>query len=158
MQAGSRVPVLLSAALIYEGKVAVGAVGIFTDLREQMRMEQSLAQAQEQLLAQERQAIIAELAGAAAHELNQPLTSVMGYAELLHASSASRRLRVQRRGGHHQRGRADGRDRPQDRQNHRVRNEVYVGKRESSTWTRRWRRSASRGATREGRSPTSDAK
>ena len=46
-------------------------------------MEQRLAQAQEQILAQERQAIIAELAGAAAHELNQPLTSVMGYAELL---------------------------------------------------------------------------
>ncbi len=46
-------------------------------------MEQRLAQAQEQIIAQERQAIIAELAGAAAHELNQPLTSVMGYAELL---------------------------------------------------------------------------
>jgi signal transduction histidine kinase len=46
-------------------------------------MEQRLAQAQEQILAQERQAIVAELAGAAAHELNQPLTSVMGYSELL---------------------------------------------------------------------------
>ena len=31
----------------------------------------------------EKQALIAELAGTAAHELNQPLTSVMGYAELL---------------------------------------------------------------------------
>jgi signal transduction histidine kinase len=46
-------------------------------------MEQRLAQAQQQILAQERQAIVAELAGAAAHELNQPLTSVMGYSELL---------------------------------------------------------------------------
>jgi signal transduction histidine kinase len=42
-----------------------------------------LAQAQQELRAREKQAIIAELAGAAAHELNQPLTSVMGYAELL---------------------------------------------------------------------------
>jgi PAS domain S-box-containing protein len=77
------VPVSMSAALIYEGGRAVGSVGIFTDLREKMRMEQRLAQAQEQINSQERQAIVAELAGAAAHELNQPLTSVMGYAELL---------------------------------------------------------------------------
>ncbi|MDP8998913.1 MAG: hypothetical protein M3O46_02250, partial [Myxococcota bacterium] len=80
---GERIPVSLSAALLYEEKVPVGSVGIFTDLREKMRMEQRLAHAQEQILAQERQAIVAELAGAAAHELNQPLTSVMGYAELL---------------------------------------------------------------------------
>ena len=80
---GDRVPVSLSAALLYEEEQPVGSVGIFTDLREKMRMEQRLAQAQEQILTQERQAIVAELAGAAAHELNQPLTSVMGYAELL---------------------------------------------------------------------------
>lgn len=80
---GEHVPVSISAALIYEAGEAVGSVGIFTDLRERMRMEQRLAAAQEQIIQQERQAIIAELAGAAAHELNQPLTSVMGYAELL---------------------------------------------------------------------------
>jgi PAS domain S-box-containing protein len=87
---GERVPVSLSAALIYEGETPVGSVGIFTDLRERVRMEQRLAQAQEQILVQERQAIVAELAGAAAHELNQPLTSVMAYAELL-----KRRLEAQ---------------------------------------------------------------
>ncbi|WP_394847545.1 PAS domain S-box protein [Pendulispora brunnea] len=79
----NRVPVALSAAFLYEQETLVGSVGIFTDLREKVRMEQRLAQAQEQLLAQERQAIVAELAGAAAHELNQPLTSVMAYAELI---------------------------------------------------------------------------
>ena len=31
----------------------------------------------------EKQAVIAELAGTTAHELNQPLTSIMGYAELM---------------------------------------------------------------------------
>ena len=82
-KAGERVPVSLSAVLLQEGDVPVGSVGIFTDLRERIRMERRLAQAQEQILTQERQAIVAELAGAAAHELNQPLTSVMGYAELL---------------------------------------------------------------------------
>jgi PAS domain S-box-containing protein len=82
-EGGARVPVMVSAALLYEGRTPVGSVGIFTDLRERVRMEQRLAAAQEQILSQERQAIIAELAGAAAHELNQPLTSVMGYTELL---------------------------------------------------------------------------
>ena len=46
-------------------------------------MEARLSEAQEELRAREKQALIAELAGAAAHELNQPLTSVLGYAELL---------------------------------------------------------------------------
>lgn len=80
---GGTVPVSFSGALIHDGDTPVGSVGIFTDLREKMRMEQQLQQAQEQLLAQERQAIVAELAGAAAHELNQPLTSVLNYATLL---------------------------------------------------------------------------
>ncbi|AKV04682.1 sensory transduction histidine kinase [Labilithrix luteola] len=80
---GVTVPVSFSGALIHDGDTPVGSVGIFTDLREKMRMEQQLQQAQEQLLAQERQAIVAELAGAAAHELNQPLTSVLNYATLL---------------------------------------------------------------------------
>lgn len=80
---GSPVPVSFSGAFIFEGESVVGSVGIFTDLREKMRMEQQLQQAQEQILAQERQAIVAELAGAAAHELNQPLTSVLNYATLL---------------------------------------------------------------------------
>ncbi len=80
---GVAVPVSFAGALIMEGETPVGSVGIFTDLREKMRMEQRLQQAQEQILAQERQAIVAELAGAAAHELNQPLTSVRNYATLL---------------------------------------------------------------------------
>ena len=79
----TRVPVLLSAALILENGAPVGSVGIFTDLRERLQMEAKLTEAQEELRAREKQALIAELAGAAAHELNQPLTSVLGYAELI---------------------------------------------------------------------------
>jgi PAS domain S-box-containing protein len=81
--AGELVPISLSAALIQAADRPIGSVGIFTDLRERLRIEQRLAHAQEQLRIQEKQTIVAELAGAAAHELNQPLTSVMGYAELL---------------------------------------------------------------------------
>jgi PAS domain S-box-containing protein len=80
---GERVPVSLSAALIYDDAKPVASVGLFTDLRERLQMQERLAAAQQELRTREKQAIIAELAGAAAHELNQPLTSVMGYAELL---------------------------------------------------------------------------
>lgn len=86
---GAEIPVSFAGALIMEGDTPVGSVGVFTDLREKMQMEQRLQQAQEQLLAQERQAIVAELAGAAAHELNQPLTSVRNYATLLRRLLAS---------------------------------------------------------------------
>jgi PAS domain S-box-containing protein len=79
----SQIPVLLSAALILEDGSPVGSVGILTDLRDRIRMETRLTEAQEELRARETQAMIAELAGAAAHELNQPLTSVLGYAELI---------------------------------------------------------------------------
>lgn len=80
---GSRVPVSISAALIVDRGVPIGSVGVMTDLRDRLRMEASLAAAQEELRTREKQALIAELAGAAAHELNQPLTSVLGYAEII---------------------------------------------------------------------------
>ncbi|MFN7135697.1 MAG: PAS domain S-box protein, partial [Myxococcales bacterium] len=80
---GELVPVMMSAALILEGDKPVASVGIFSDLRERAKLEAKLSRAQERLQQAERQAVIVELAGTAAHELNQPLTSVMGYAELL---------------------------------------------------------------------------
>jgi PAS domain S-box-containing protein len=80
---GRRVPVKISASLISDGEKAVGSVGIFTDVREALRMEAELMKAQEDLREQEKGAAVAHLAGATAHELDQPLTSVIGYAELL---------------------------------------------------------------------------
>jgi len=81
---GERVPVSISAALVLddEGR-EIATVGIFSDQRERLRMEERLASAQEKLAVSEKQAVAVELAGAAAHELNQPLTSVMGYAQVL---------------------------------------------------------------------------
>src|SRR5690606_4763875 len=80
---GERIQVTLSASLVMDGDHPIGSVGIFTDIRERLAMEARLNQAQEELRSRERMAVVAELAGAAAHELNQPLTSVLGYAELL---------------------------------------------------------------------------
>ena len=80
---GEPIQVLLSASLVIDNGRPIGSVGIFTDIRDKLRMEARLSKAQEELRSREKQAIVAELAGAAAHELNQPLTSVIGYAELL---------------------------------------------------------------------------
>ncbi|HEY1557305.1 MAG TPA: PAS domain S-box protein [Kofleriaceae bacterium] len=80
---GETVPVSLTASIVYEGDREVATVGILADLRERIRMEQRLLDAQQKLQLSEKQALVAELAGAAAHELNQPLQSIMGYAQLI---------------------------------------------------------------------------
>ncbi len=85
---GALVPVNMTASIIYEGGREVATVGIFSDLRDRIRIEQRLLQAQEKLQITEKQALVAELAGTAAHELNQPLTSILGYAQLIQRQSA----------------------------------------------------------------------
>jgi PAS domain S-box-containing protein len=81
---GELIPVSISAALVLDGEGReIATVGIFSDLRERLNMEERLASAQEKLAVSEKQAVAIELAGAAAHELNQPLTSVMGYTQVL---------------------------------------------------------------------------
>ncbi len=84
---GELVPVNLTASIIYEDGREVASVGIFSDLRERIRIEQRLLHAQERLEMTKKQALVAELAGAAAHELNQPLTSILGYAQLIQRQS-----------------------------------------------------------------------
>jgi PAS domain S-box-containing protein len=80
---GERVPVMVSASLLTEGSEEIAWVAILVDQRERLSIEMRLTTAEEKLRESEKQALIAELAGAAAHELNQPLTSVLGYADLL---------------------------------------------------------------------------
>ncbi len=80
---GKEVPVSISASPIAGEGQEVGLVISIRDLSERVMMAESLAQAEEKLAETEKQVLIAELAGTTAHELNQPLTSIMGYAELL---------------------------------------------------------------------------
>ena len=84
---GERIPVQLSASLIYERGEPSAIVLVFADLRDRIRVEERLAEAQKKLAFNEKQGVLAELAGTAAHELNQPLTSMMAYAELLQRQS-----------------------------------------------------------------------
>jgi hypothetical protein len=86
----------MSASIIYEDGEEVATVGVFTDLRDRMAIERQLSEARDQLTKAERARVAAELAGMAAHELNQPLTSVLGYAEMLKARIPDTDTRLRR--------------------------------------------------------------
>jgi len=81
---GTQLPVDISASIILNAQgEEIATIGIFKDVRRDLKMEEQLLAATEDLERTRRQVVVAELAGAAAHELNQPLTSLLGYAELL---------------------------------------------------------------------------
>jgi PAS domain S-box-containing protein len=80
---GERVPVNMTASILYEGDREVATVGIVTDLRDRVQLERKLSDAEVRLEESKRNAVLMALAGTTAHELNQPLTSVLGFAELL---------------------------------------------------------------------------
>ena len=82
-KSGEKVPVNMTGSILYEGDREVATVGILRDLRERVQLERKLSDATLRLEKSERSAEMIALAGTAAHELNQPLTSVLGYAELL---------------------------------------------------------------------------
>ena len=80
---GDRTPVDLSAFAFGDPEEPKWIVCFLRDLRLQLKLEERLAHAQSQLEKGSRPVLLAELAGTVAHELNQPLTSIMGYADLL---------------------------------------------------------------------------
>jgi PAS domain S-box-containing protein len=82
-KSGEVIPVDLSAAIVTEEGREIATVGVFRDLREELQREAELRKTRERLEEAEKAAVVSELAGAAAHELNQPLTSVLGFSELL---------------------------------------------------------------------------
>lgn len=86
---GESLPIQISAAIIYDDGKPVATFGIFTDLREKLRTEERLAEVQQKLEVSERAAFIAELAGTAAHEMNQPLTSILACLQLLRKRGTS---------------------------------------------------------------------
>jgi len=75
-QNGEDIPVYISAAILYENGVEAGSMGVFTDLREKLRLEK-------QLLRSEKLSSLGKLSAGIAHEINQPLTGVLTFAHLL---------------------------------------------------------------------------
>ncbi len=87
-RSGEQVPVLLSAAEVHAADgMPIGTVGVFQDRRSELALRLRLEETTGQLIESEKRAATAEVAGAAAHELNQPLTAVMGILEMLELRS-----------------------------------------------------------------------
>lgn len=81
---GEIVPVRLSAAEVHAADgTPLATVGVFVDRRAELQLTSRLEETTEQLIATEKRASAMEVAGGAAHELNQPLTAVMGTIEML---------------------------------------------------------------------------
>jgi PAS domain S-box-containing protein len=82
-KSGEHIPVHISAALVYEGAQELASVGIFTDLRERIKMQQQLEETYDQLLQSEKIASLGKLAAGVAHEINNPLGGILMYANML---------------------------------------------------------------------------
>ena len=80
---GEDVPVSFSAAIITEGGREIGTVGIFSDLRQQLRMRKELEDTRMQLMQTEKIASIGRLAAGIAHEINNPLSGILIFADIL---------------------------------------------------------------------------
>jgi PAS domain S-box-containing protein len=80
---GEEIPVTLSASLITIDGKEVGSVGVFTDMREILKMRKELEDANIQLIQSQKIASIGRMAAGVAHEVNNPLSAILIYAELL---------------------------------------------------------------------------
>jgi PAS domain S-box-containing protein len=79
---GDKVPVQLSATVLFEEQEEAGIVGFFRDLRELRRLEQQFAD-QARLLHQDKMISLGRLAASVVHELNNPLAGILNYVRLM---------------------------------------------------------------------------
>jgi PAS domain S-box-containing protein len=83
---GKEVSGLVSARPLLREGVFAGTLAVFTDLTEVRKMEQQVAQSG-------KLAAIGQLVAGVAHELNNPLTSVIGYSQLLMKAQCSEEIK-----------------------------------------------------------------
>ncbi len=82
-KAGHDIPVSFSGGIIYDRDKEIATFGIFTDLRAMLKIEEDLQQTHNMLMQSEKMAGLGRLAAGVAHEINNPMSGIMLYANLI---------------------------------------------------------------------------
>ncbi len=80
---GEQIPVEMTSAIIYEEGREAATAAIFNDLREKLAVQKKLEETEGQLFQSEKLASLGRLAAGVAHEINNPLTSILLYGNLM---------------------------------------------------------------------------
>ena len=80
---GHEIPVRFSGGIIYDKDKEIATFGIFTDLRAMLQIEEDLEQTHNMLMQSEKMAGLGRLAAGVAHEINNPMSGIMLYANLI---------------------------------------------------------------------------
>lgn len=81
-KAGNKIPVQLSAMVMFNEGEEIGMVGFFRDLREIRKLEQQFAD-QTRVLHEHKMISLGRLSASIVHELNNPLAGILNYLRLM---------------------------------------------------------------------------